>query len=362
VPPLVASEPVEWVEPFVPSLPTVRDRLRKRVTRCFPGSRDPRDWAWQRWVAANRLNVLLSFDPPDWWRPGPVATCCSIPDFQHVGLPSYFSAGERAFRDESCRRQGELTDLAVLHSDAVAADFRTFLPHCASKPRVFRFPSLLAFETAAGDGSGDETLRRFGIDPGFFLVMNQFWAHKNHLVLVEALARLAAERKAPQVVMIGQPTDSRDPAGRHLSALLGRIAESRLEGRIKLLGFVDAAVRDELIRCCRAILQPSLFEGWNTAIEDAKAVGRPVIASALDVHREQAPSAFALLPPLDDVAWASAMARACSELPPGPDRQMERRSMAEAREIARREGNNLIAFCAEAVQAARKRQVRRALP
>jgi glycosyltransferase involved in cell wall biosynthesis len=36
-----------------------------------------------------------------------------------------------------------------------------------------------------------------------------------------------------------------------------------------------------------AIVQPSLFEGWSTVIEDAMAMSRNVIASDLDVNIEQ---------------------------------------------------------------------------
>ncbi len=352
---LVASCPVEWVEPFVPLLPSFRQRLIRRVIGETPLWKDPRDKAWHDWALQHALDVQLSFDPPDWWTPGRTATCCSIPDFQHVGLPEYFTGQERAFRDESCRRQGELTDLAILHSEAVVADFRNFLPSCAGKPRVFRFPSLLCFESFQSDPAASELTRRFGIEDGFFLVMNQFWAHKNHMVVVEALGRLIQSGKVPQVVMIGQPTDARDKSGRKLSAILGRIAELRLEGHIKLLGFVEAKVRDDLIRCCKAILQPSLFEGWNTAIEDAKAVGRPVIASDIAVHREQAPNAFALLPPEDSGAWADAIARAHVLLPAGPDRACEMVSVEKARGSAKREGINLIAACREAVEVARDR-------
>ncbi|MFM6026689.1 MAG: glycosyltransferase, partial [Dolichospermum sp.] len=35
--------------------------------------------------------------------------------------------------------------------------------------------------------------------------------------------------------------------------------------------------------------QPSLFEGWSTVIEDAKSLGKNLIASDLDVHLEQSP-------------------------------------------------------------------------
>jgi hypothetical protein len=56
------------------------------------------------------------------------------------------------------------------------------------------------------------------------------------------------------------------------------------------------------------VLQPSQFEGWSTVIEDARSVGRPVIASDFPVHLEQnAPgSTFFHMGDADDCARAMA--------------------------------------------------------
>ncbi len=42
-----------------------------------------------------------------------------------------------------------------------------------------------------------------------------------------------------------------------------------------------------LMRGASAIVQPSLFEGWSTVLEDALAPAKPVIASDFPVHIEQ---------------------------------------------------------------------------
>ena len=38
-----------------------------------------------------------------------------------------------------------------------------------------------------------------------------------------------------------------------------------------------------------AIIQPSLFEGWSTVVEDAKALNKFIFLSNLKVHIEQSP-------------------------------------------------------------------------
>ena len=42
-----------------------------------------------------------------------------------------------------------------------------------------------------------------------------------------------------------------------------------------------------IMRHAKAVLQPSMFEGWNTTIEDAKSLQLPIIASGIEVHKEQ---------------------------------------------------------------------------
>ena len=82
----------------------------------------------------------------------------------------------------------------------------------------------------------------------------------------------------------------------------------------------------EIFRHASVVIQPSLFEGWSTVVEDAKAVGRPIIATDLPVHREQLegydpawlfrPSAAEELAALLEGVWP--------QLPPGPEGDRER--------------------------------------
>ena len=36
-----------------------------------------------------------------------------------------------------------------------------------------------------------------------------------------------------------------------------------------------------------AVIQPSLFEGWSTIVEESRSIGKNIIISDLDVHKEQ---------------------------------------------------------------------------
>jgi glycosyltransferase involved in cell wall biosynthesis len=69
--------------------------------------------------------------------------------------------------------------------------------------------------------------------------------------------------------------------------LKSQIKELGIEQQVHVLGMIPRVDQICLIRAAKAVLQPSQFEGWSTVIEDARSVGKPVIASDFPVHLEQ---------------------------------------------------------------------------
>jgi glycosyltransferase involved in cell wall biosynthesis len=61
------------------------------------------------------------------------------------------------------------------------------------------------------------------------------------------------------------------------------------------------------MRACRAVINPSLFEGWSTTVEEAKSLGKQAIVSDLPVHREQAPLRCMYFDPRDPEKLADAL-------------------------------------------------------
>ena len=62
-----------------------------------------------------------------------------------------------------------------------------------------------------------------------------------------------------------------------------------------------------LMRQSLAVLQPSLFEGWSTSVEEAKSVGKRMILLDIPVHREQDPPRALFFDPRDaEPRWRTA--------------------------------------------------------
>lgn len=275
-----------------------------------------------------------------------VGTIGWIPDFQHVYLPGYFSEEDRRLRDAAFLSLVTRADLVMLSSRAAAAHYANFAPTYAHKARVLPFPSLLAFDPVSGDPR--ETLARFHLPSKFALVANQFWQHKNHLAVVEAVRQLQAAGLDVPVVMTGRPADFRDPRNRTVSSVLQAIAAASLGGQVVVLGEVDSEDLLQLMRAATVIIQPSRFEGWSTVIEDGKALGRPLVCSDIPVNREQAPDALGFFPCDEPERLAELLAERWSDLQPGPDTQREQMALEREREFALQHGQQLLGVCSEA--------------
>jgi glycosyltransferase involved in cell wall biosynthesis len=120
----------------------------------------------------------------------------------------------------------------------------------------------------------------------FFFLPNQFWVHKNHECVVDALRLLSAEGNRIVVAASGLQADLRRPD--HFPRLQARIRDAGLERSFLLLGLIPHDHVLALMRSCAALINPSAFEGWSTTVEEAKAMGTPMILSSLNVHKEQA--------------------------------------------------------------------------
>jgi len=75
--------------------------------------------------------------------------------------------------------------------------------------------------------------------------------------------------------------------GIHIGQLRNYIAENHLQENLSLLGIIPRGHQLCIMKHAAAVIQPSLFEGWNTTVEDAKSLQLPVIASGIAVHKEQ---------------------------------------------------------------------------
>ena len=213
-----------------------------------------------------------------------------IPDFQHIHLPQMFSKKEIENRDKSFIQIIKESDVVVLSSFDALTDLKNFSSEYQNKARVLQFvsqPNSRYFELNENDKNN--VLKKYDIKDEFFYMPNQFWKHKNHMTVFTAINELKKDGIQICVVCTGHLADYRNKT--YIDEIKNFIKINNLEKNIKLLGLVEYEDVFALIKFSKAVINPSLFEGWSSTVEECKSVEKNMILSDLDVHKEQYPNA-----------------------------------------------------------------------
>jgi glycosyltransferase involved in cell wall biosynthesis len=126
--------------------------------------------------------------------------------------------------------------------------------------------------------------------------------HKNHRTLLEAFAKVAAERPEVRLVLTGTP-------GNAEAEVTGAIARLDLRPRVIRGGRLADPAFERLLADAAALVYPSTYEGFGLPIVEAMAAGCPVIAAAATALPEVVGDAGVLVRPDDRDGWAAAMLR-----------------------------------------------------
>jgi glycosyltransferase involved in cell wall biosynthesis len=180
-----------------------------------------------------------------------------------------------------------------------------------------RFPGLSADRVRVVPDAPDPALLgaapapMTGVDPPFFLMVGTIEPRKNHATVLRAFAAYLEQTPGARelLVLAGSRGWLYEPVFRTIAAL-------GLEPRVRAVGRVEAGQLRWLYPNARALLFPSLYEGFGIPVVEAFALGCPVIAARIPSVVEVAGTGTAtLLDPLDVPAWTRAMARAASAPP-----------------------------------------------
>jgi hypothetical protein len=255
----------------------------------------------------NRCSAIMEAADFYGWR-FRVACLAWVPDFQDRHLPNLFSRWGLYRKSLGMRLQLACGRTVLVSSEDARRDCERFYPQARGRTAVARF----AVRPGLQPGENDPQIRaKYGLPARFFYLPNQYWAHKNHSGVVDAL-RLLRDRGVHIVVASsGNPRDPRHAD--HYARLQGMVAAARLTKNFLFLGSVPTRDVAILMRTGVAMLNPSLFEGWSTTVEEGKSLAVRMVLSNLAVHREQVGAGAEFFDPNDPLAIAASLERAWSE-------------------------------------------------
>ena len=217
-----------------------------------------------------------------------VPTISWLPDFQHRRLRNQFSLSQYWRREIGFRFQTNGSRLIMVSSDDASKDCVRY--YRRSEGLVHAVPFAVKYAGPSVCREGAAIREKYGLANDFIFLPNQFYTHKNHMLVARALKILRDHGNPITVVATGNPKDVR---GADVYAdLVRHVRNNSIEQSFRLIGIVPYFEVRTLLNISSGLLNPSLCEGWSTTVEEAKSDGVPMILSDLDVHKEQAPEAL----------------------------------------------------------------------
>ena len=136
------------------------------------------------------------------------------------------------------------------------------------------------------------------------LCIGRLSEEKGQLLLLQAAARLAAEGMQFELVLAGD--------GELRAEIEAAISRHKLDGRVRVTGWISGErVREEILAACALVL-PSFSEGLPVVIMEAMALRRPVIATFVGgIPELVSPGEHGWLVPPGDVEALGGAMRAC---------------------------------------------------
>lgn len=221
-------------------------------------------------------------------------------DLQHLHFPQLFDSSVRDWREASYRSACEAAAVVIAMSEWGKRDLIDKYGLEEDKIAVVPWASSLPTYPAPSPETIDPIVRMYNLPKEFLLYPAITWPHKNHVGLLRALSRLRADGLAIPLVLTGAPNA--------LTANVMRTAAALgLRDQVLHLGYVPGEHLGVLYGRARAVVYPSLFEGWGIPVVEAFESGVPVACSAVASLPEVAGDAALLFDPASDESIAAAI-------------------------------------------------------
>jgi len=254
------------------------------------------------------------------------------PTFPEVSAKGRYGIREHRFRSITSWCTGVLVDSEVgrrhvVESYGVAAAKVYPLPYVA--------PSYLQDAQERPDFDS-----HYQLPAKFLFYPAQFWPHKNHLRLLDAVHRIAERHPDIALVLSG---------GKHYAfeEVQRRVGELGLRGRIHFVGYVPDPDLRGFYRRARALVMPTFFGPTNIPPLEAQAIGCPAVVSGIYGMPEQSGDAALYFDPRSAADMAERIAQVWSD--DALAAEMARKGLERSRQNGQPQFNQRLAEILETV-------------
>jgi glycosyltransferase involved in cell wall biosynthesis len=261
----------------------------------------------------NRKGVDLLSHSTQFGKHSRIKTLPWLYDFQFMHLPELWTQKQIRWSEQRYSNACQLGNGVIVSSHDAAKDLKLFAPDYSNSIYVLPFVSNpVNFDNLP---SSDYIRGRYALPARYFHLPNQFWANKNHRIVIDSLALLRNKGIDITIACTGKTFDGRLP--HYFDQLMAHCKEQGVEDRFLILGTVPQTDLQGLMAHSVAVINPSRFEGWSTTVEEAKTMHKTLLLSDISVHREQA-SQFGKYFHPDDVEKLANLLVEAQEVGPNP--------------------------------------------
>jgi len=224
---------------------------------------------------------------------------CFLHDLIPIEYPEYVQPNRERRHRLATRTITRVVDAVIVNSKTTAYGFRQYLlsefePGTRVPNMHVALPGVRAFPYQ----QGAQPLSSEMSSVPYFIVLGTIEPKKNHLMLLNLWARFSADKvNAPRLLVIG----ARGWENEQVVDMLER--SRRLRGLVEEHNHMDDAAIGTLLKQARALLMPSITEGFGLPVAEALASGVPVICSDIAAFREVGGEVPEYLDPLDLFGW-----------------------------------------------------------
>jgi glycosyltransferase involved in cell wall biosynthesis len=266
------------------------------------------------------------------------------PEFPEVASGGLWEAREYLFGNAIRDAAVVLTDSETGRGDVLTC----YRDLGAREDRVRALPFLppTYLREDVSESERAEIRARYGLPSSYLFYPAQFWSHKNHGRLVEAVAALVGDGIDAHLVLVGSHA-GRD-CERVFADVCGAARRLSVRDRVLHLGYVPDDDMSGLYAMAECLVMPTFFGPTNIPILEAFTVGCPVVVSDIPGEREQVGDAGILVDPKSVESIAAGIRRLFTE--PG---------LRE--ELAHRGRVRIAGYTREVIQEAKDRTARPAM-
>ena len=255
-----------------------------------------------RWWREQGLDLVIFPQPHPWAFQTGVPSIIAIHDLQHrlqPEFPEVSADGEWERREYVIRNCATFATRILVDSEIGKEHVLLFYGPYGVKPEQVQVLPFLPASTMPREvpaAARASARRRHGIPDDYIFYPAQFWPHKNHARIIEALEQLKTRHGiVVHAVFCGSHTDA--VRERHFELLMNMAGSCGVADQIHVLGFVSDDELAALYAGARALVMPTFFGPTNIPPLEAWALGCPVLTSDIPGIREQMGDAALLVDP-----------------------------------------------------------------